>query len=70
MSQVVHHEGDIYQSITELPVETSTPISTDEFCLMTACLDNAMAGTVTEYHMGHRISWAGGTRIGGGSQMR
>ena len=49
VSQVVHDYGDICQSITELAVETSTPISPDDFGLMSACLDHAMAGAVTEY---------------------
>jgi hypothetical protein len=49
VSQVVHDYGDICQSITELAVETSTPISTNDFGLMSACLDNAMASAVTEY---------------------
>jgi hypothetical protein len=30
-------------------METSTPISANDFGLMSACLDNAMAGAVTEY---------------------
>jgi hypothetical protein len=56
VSQVVHDYGDICQSITELAVETSTPISADDFGLMSACLDNAMAGAVTEHQRRGRIS--------------
>ena len=49
VSQVVHDYGDVCQSITELAVETNAPISTDDFRLLNACLDNAIAGAVTEY---------------------
>jgi signal transduction histidine kinase len=49
VSQVVHHYGDICQSITELAVETSAPITTDDFRMLNRCLDLAIAGAVTEY---------------------
>src|SRR5437867_117285 len=49
ISQVVHGYGDVFQSITEMAMETSAPISTDDFRLLNACLDAAMAGAVTQY---------------------
>jgi hypothetical protein len=49
VSQVVHDYGDVCQSITELAVETSAPIGTNEFRMLNGCLDNAIAGAVTEY---------------------
>ena len=49
VSQVVHDYGDVCQSITELAVETSAPISTEEFRLLNGCLDYAIAGAVTQY---------------------
>jgi hypothetical protein len=49
VSQVVHGYGDICQAITELAVETGVPISTDEFRMLNRCLDDAIAGAVTEY---------------------
>lgn len=49
MSQVVHDYGDICQSITELAIETNAPISTDDFRTLNRCLDEAIAGAVTEY---------------------
>lgn len=49
VSQVVHDYGDICQSITQLAVETKAPISTEEFRLLNRCLDDAIAGAVTEY---------------------
>jgi signal transduction histidine kinase len=49
VSQVVHDYGDVCQSITELAVETNAPISTDEFRLLNACLDNAIAQAVTQF---------------------
>lgn len=48
-SQVVHDYGDVCQAITELAVETSAPIRTDEFRLLNRCLDDAIAGAVTEF---------------------
>jgi hypothetical protein len=49
VSQVVHGYGDICQAITELAVETDAPISADEFRTLNRCLDDAIAGAVTEY---------------------
>ena len=49
VSQVVHDYGDVCQSITELAVETNAPISTEDFRMLNGCLDNAIAGAVTEY---------------------
>ena len=49
VSQVVHDYGDVCQSITELAVETGAPIDTDDFRMLNECLDNAIAGAVTEY---------------------
>lgn len=49
VSQVVHDYGDVCQAITELAVETSAPISTDDFRMLNGCLDDAIAGAVTQY---------------------
>ena len=49
MSQVVHDYGDVCQAITELAVEMNAPISTDDFRMLNRCLDDAIAGAVTEY---------------------
>ncbi len=49
VSQVVHNYGDVCQSITELAVETNAPISTSDFGTLNRCLDDAIAGAVTEY---------------------
>ena len=49
VSQVVHDYGDICQAITELAVQTDAPISTDDFRVLNRCLDEAIAGAVTEY---------------------
>ncbi len=49
VSQVVHDYGDICQAITELAVEMDAPIGTDDFRTLNRCLDNAIAGAVTEY---------------------
>ena len=49
VSQVVHDYGDVCQSITELAMEMGAPIGTDDFRLLNSCLDDAMAGAVTQY---------------------
>ncbi len=49
ISQVVHDYGDVCQSVTDLAVETKAPISSDDFRTLNRCLDDAIAGAVTEY---------------------
>ena len=49
VSQVVHQYGDVCQGITELAVELNAPISTDDFRTLNRCLDDAIAGAVSEY---------------------
>ena len=49
VSQVVHDYGDVCQAITELAVETNALISTEEFQTLNRCLDDAIAGAVTQY---------------------
>jgi signal transduction histidine kinase len=49
VAQVVHDYGDICQAITELADAAAAPITTDEFHTLNRCLDNAIAGAVTEY---------------------
>jgi hypothetical protein len=49
ISQVVHGYGDVCQSLTDLAVELKAPISTDDFRTLNRCLDDAIAGAVTEY---------------------
>jgi hypothetical protein len=45
----VHDYGDVCQAITELAVELNAPISTDDFRTLNRCLDDAIAGAVTQY---------------------
>ncbi len=49
VAQVVHDYGDICQAITELAGTVDTPITTEEFQILNGCLDDAIAGAVTEY---------------------
>jgi signal transduction histidine kinase len=49
VSQVVHDYGDVCQTITELAVERHVQIKTGDFRTMNRCLDDAIAGAVTEY---------------------
>ena len=49
VSQVVHDYGDVCQAITELAAELNAPISVEDFRTLNRCLDDAIAGAVTEY---------------------
>ena len=49
IAQVVHEYGDVCQAITELAADPNTPIDTAEFHTLNLCLDNAIAGAVTEF---------------------
>ena len=56
VSQVVHDYGDACQSITELAVETRAPIDTEDFGMLNGCLDDAIAGAVSQYGREHTQS--------------
>ena len=49
VSQVVHDYGDVCQAVTELAVQLNAPISTEDFRTLNSCLDDAIAGAVTQY---------------------
>jgi signal transduction histidine kinase len=49
VAQVVHDYGDLCQVITELAVEQNAAVSTAEFRTLNLCLDDAIAGAVSEY---------------------
>ena len=49
IGQVVHDYGDVCQVVTELAVEEKSPISGEEFRTLNLCLDDAIAGAVTEF---------------------
>jgi signal transduction histidine kinase len=55
IAQVVHDYGDACQTITELAIERSAPITTEEFRSLNKCLDDAIAEAVTEYERQHDI---------------
>jgi signal transduction histidine kinase len=56
VSQVVQDYGDVCQSLTGLAVEMNAPISTDDFRTLNRCLDDAIAGAVTEYGLARNQS--------------
>jgi signal transduction histidine kinase len=49
IAQVVHDYGDISQAVTRLTDELHAPIPTAELETLNRCLDDAIAGAVTEY---------------------
>ena len=49
VAQVVHDYSDVCQSITELAVELNAAITAADFRTLNRCLDDAIAGALTEY---------------------
>ncbi len=66
IAQVVHDYGDVCQVITELTGELNAPVSGEEFRTLNLCLDDAIAGAVTEYARQHEsaIAERGTERLG------
>jgi hypothetical protein len=56
VSQVVHDYGNVCQSVTDLAVELAFTISTDDFRTLNRCLDDAIAGAVSEYSRQQLVS--------------
>jgi hypothetical protein len=49
LEQVVREYGDVCQAVTNLAYQKDASIEVDEFRTFNRCLDNAIAGAVTEY---------------------
>jgi len=63
IAQVVHDYGDACQTISELALERNAQISTEEFRALNKCVDDAIAGAVTEYERQHTLdAFADGAR--------
>jgi signal transduction histidine kinase len=69
VSQVVHDYGDVCQSITELALEKNAPISTEDFRMLNRCLDDAIAGAVTEFGRGQNQSIIEGESARGSERL-
>jgi signal transduction histidine kinase len=69
VSQVVHDYGDVCQSITDLAMEMNAPISTDDFRTLNRCLDDAIAGAVTEFARGRTQSGIDGEAARGSERL-
>ena len=70
VGQVVYDYGDVCQAITELAVETDNTIGVGDFRTLDRCLDDAIAGAVTQYGAERDQSVEGGPaaetdRVGG-----
>ncbi|HXC51186.1 MAG TPA: HAMP domain-containing sensor histidine kinase [Candidatus Limnocylindrales bacterium] len=59
IGQVVHDYGDVCQSVTELAVDSGTTISSSDFRTLNLCLDDAIAGAVTEFAKQRELEIAG-----------
>ncbi len=55
IGQVVHDYGAVCQAITELAVKTKAVVDPEEFQTLNLCLDDAIAGAVSEYSRQRRI---------------
>jgi len=49
LQQVVYNYGDVCQAISQLAFEDNAAIEVSEFQTLNRCLDNAIAGAVTEF---------------------
>ena len=49
VDQVVHDYGDLCQAVTDLAFERDAPFAVEEFRTLNRCLDNAIAGAVSEF---------------------
>jgi hypothetical protein len=56
VAQVVFDYGDVCQAVSDLAVETGTHIVTTDFRTLNRCLDDAIAGAMTEYARGRTLS--------------
>jgi hypothetical protein len=59
VSEVVHDYGDVCQSVTDLAVEMGASIGIADFRTLNRCLDDAIAGAVTQHVQGHAGNRAG-----------
>ena len=55
VAQVVNDYGDACQAITELAIERQATIRTEEFQALNLCLDDAIAGAVSEFQRQREI---------------
>ena len=69
VSQVVQDYGDVCQTVTGLAVELDAPISTDDFRTLNRCLDDAIAGAVTEFGLGRNQSTLDGELARGNERL-
>ena len=58
VDQVVYDYGDLCQAISDLAVERDAPFCVEQFRTLNRCLDNAIAGAVTEFSAQREASMA------------
>lgn len=59
IAQVVHDYGEVCQAVTDLALDRSIPITTEDFQTLNRCLDFAIASAVTEYARQHDVDLSG-----------
>lgn len=55
VGQVVHDYGNVCQAVTDLAVELSVTLSSDDFRVLNRCLDDGIASAVAEYSRQQRF---------------
>jgi hypothetical protein len=55
VGQVVHDYGNVCQAVTDLAVELSVTLSSEDFRILNRCLDDAIASAVAEYSRQQRV---------------
>ncbi len=56
VAEVVHDYGDACQAVTEFAVERAVLIAPQDFHIFNRCLDDAIAGAMTEYGRGRSVT--------------
>jgi signal transduction histidine kinase len=56
IGQVVHDYGDVCQAVTELALDQDVAITTSEFHVLNRCLDDAIAGAVSEWERQREVN--------------
>jgi hypothetical protein len=63
VAQVVYDYGDVCQAVTEFAVERAVQIGPQEFRTLNRCLDDAIAGALTEYARGRSVTRGSGPQV-------
>ena len=63
VAQVVYEYGDVCQAVTEFAVKRAIQIVPQDFSTLNRCLDDAIAGALTEYARGRSVTSGGASEV-------